>query len=60
MGPGHPTDWNPRSAGAGVRNKTAKPMRSEATPQILIGITTYLKPACSGTVIRALELLSCS
>ena len=28
--------------------------------QMRIGITTYLKPACSGTVINALELVSCS
>ena len=28
--------------------------------QIRIGITTYLKPAWSGTVIKALELVSCS
>jgi len=28
--------------------------------QIRIGITTYLKPGCSGTVISALALLSCS
>ena len=32
----------------------------ETTAQIRIGMTTYLKPGCSGTVIRALELLSCS
>ena len=28
--------------------------------QIRIGITTYLKPGCSGTVISTLELVSCS